>query len=114
MCIRDRLTEVEDGLSNSFFVGEVTRPDVWESSNIWSYAIANADCLRTTDNPLNTRPGDGDVVMRRNGAFASSHPEGSLFLYGDGHVQFISNSVDQQLYQDLSTINGGEPISSIP
>ena len=108
------LTEVEDGLSNSFFVGEVTRPDVWESSNIWSYAIANADCLRTTDNPLNTRPGDGDVVMRRNGAFASSHPEGSLFLYGDGHVQFISNSVDQQLYQDLSTINGGEPISSIP
>ena len=120
MCIRDSnngafvykqprsLAEVEDGLSNSFFVGEVTRPDIWESSNVWSYTIANADCLRTTDNPLNTQPGAGDVVERRNGAFASSHPGGALFLYGDGHVLFISDSIEQQLYRALSTIRGGE------
>ncbi len=106
--------DVNDGLSNSFFVGEVTRPDTWESSNVWSYTIANADCLRSTENPLNTRPGGGNVLDRRNGAFASSHPGGSLFLFGDGHVQLISDSVDQQLYQDLSTINGGEVIGSIP
>ena len=108
------LAEVNDGLSNSFFVGEVTRPDVWESSNVWSYTVVNADCLRTTDNPLNTRPGAGDVRERRNGAFASSHPGGSLFLYGDGHVEFIADSVEQQLYQDLSTIDGGEVIDSAP
>ena len=106
------LSEIRDGLSNSFFVGEVTRPDVWESSNIWSYAIANADCLRTTDNPLNTRPGAGDVVDRRNGAFASSHPGGSQFLYGDGHVELISNGIEPSLYQALSTIDGGEVTGS--
>ena len=107
-------SEVSDGLSSSFFVGEVTRPDIWPSSNVWSYTIANADCLRSTDNPLNTLPGAGDVLERRNGAFASSHPGGSLFLYGDAHVQFISENVEFQLYQDLSTINGGEVISSTP
>jgi prepilin-type N-terminal cleavage/methylation domain-containing protein/prepilin-type processing-associated H-X9-DG protein len=106
------LVDVADGLSNTFFVGEVTRPDIWESSNVWSYAIANADCLRTTDNPLNTRPGAGDVIQRRNGAFASSHPGGCLFLFGDGHVQFVADSVDRDLYQALSTINGGEPVGS--
>ncbi len=106
--------EVADGLSTSFFVGEVIRPDLWESSNVWSYTRANADCLRTTDNLLNTPPGAGDVQERRNGAFASNHPGGSQFLYGDGHVQFISDNVQQQLYQDLSTINGGEAIGSTP
>ena len=108
------LVDVSDGLSTSFFVGEVTQPDVWESSNVWSYTRANADCLRTTDNLLNTRPGAGDVVERRNGAFASSHPGGSQFLYGDGHVEFISDNIQQQLYQDLSTISGGEAIGSAP
>jgi len=108
------LAEVNDGLSSTFFVGEVTRPDIWESSNVWSYTLANADCLRTTDNAVNTIPGDGDVVERRNGAFASSHPGGSQFLYGDGHVQFITDSIDRQLYQDLSTINGGEILSPAP
>jgi len=106
------LEEVTDGLSNTFFVGEVTSPDIWESSNVWSYAISNADCLRTTDNPLNTRPGAGTVLQRRNGAFASSHPDGSQFLYGDGHVQFIPDAVEFELYQASSTIAGGESIGT--
>ena len=106
------LAEVTDGLSNTLFVGEVTRPDTWESSNIWSYAISNADCLRTTNNPVNTRPGAGVVLARRNGAFASSHPNGSQFLYGDGHVRFIPTAVDFELYQGSSTIAGGETIGT--
>ena len=106
------LAEVTDGLSNTLFVGEVTRPDTWESSNIWSYAISNADCLRTTNNPVNTRPGAGVVLARRNGAFASSHPNGSQFLYGDGHVRFIPTAVDFELYQGSSTIAGDETIGT--
>ena len=99
---------IRDGHSNTFFVGEVLRPDVWESSNVWTYAIANADSLRTTTNPLNTRPGDGITVERRNGAFGSSHPGGGNFVYGDGHVQFLSDSIELDVYQSLSTIAEGE------
>jgi len=103
-----RSSDVLDGLSNTFFAGEVVRPDLNESSNVWSYAIANADSLRTTTNPLNTLPGDGIVVELRNGAFASSHPGGGNFLYGDGHVEFLADTIDLQTYRALSTIDGRE------
>lgn len=99
---------IQDGHSNTFFVGEVVRPDVWESSNVWTYAIANADSLRTTTNPLNTRPGDGITIELRNGAFGSSHPGGGNFVYGDGHVEFVDDSIELNIYRALSTIAEGE------
>ncbi len=104
------VSDVKDGLSNTFFVGEVLRPDIWESSNVWSYAIANADCLRTTTNPLNTIPGGGIVRQRRNGAFGSTHPGGGIFLFGDSHVEFINDAIDLQAYRARSSINGSETI----
>ena len=106
-----RTEEVRDGLSNTLFVGEVVNSDHWESSNIWNYALANADCLRTTANPLNTAPGQGIVAERRNGTFGSRHPQGGQFVFGDGSVKFISDSIDLTTYQALSTIHGREVIS---
>ena len=103
-----RSSQITDGMSNTFVAGEVLRPDLWESSNIWSYAIANADSLRTTTNPLNTLPGDGITVARRNGGFGSTHTGGGNFVYADGHVEFISETIDLQTYRALSTINGQE------
>ena len=103
-----KLASIRDGLSHTFFVGEVIRPDTFESSNVWSYAIANADCLRTTTNPLNTIPGDGIVVELRNGAFGSSHAGGANFVFGDGHVAFVEESIDLSIYKGMSTIANGE------
>lgn len=112
---RDRRSHADilDGHSNTFFVGEVVAPETYESSNVWTYAIANADCLRTTTNRLNTTPGDGITVELRNGAFASSHAGGGLFLYGDGHVEFINDQIDLATYRALSTINGSEVVNAI-
>jgi len=102
------LNDIADGTSNTFAVGEVVQPDTWESSNIWSYSISNADSLRSTENPLNTQPGLGSVNMLRNGAFASNHPQIGLFLYLDGHVDSVSSQIDEQVYRGASTIAGGE------
>ena len=102
------IRDVHDGLSNSFAVGEVVRPDIWESSNIWNYAIANADCLRTTENPLNTPPGTGIVNMLRNGAFGSNHPQMASFLFLDGHIRNIVEQVDIHSYRSMSTIAQGD------
>ena len=96
---------VKDGLSNTYMLGEVVLGDTWESSNVWSYAISNADSLRNTRNPLNTRPGMGVVHERRNGAFGSNHPGGANFCFADGHVNFVANGVDISVYQASSTIN---------
>ena len=103
-----KLRDLHDGLSNVFILGEVVSPDIWESSNIWNYALANADCLRSTANPLNTTPGSGIVLDLQNGAFGSWHPGGASFVYADGHVGYMKDQIDLLVYQGLSTINGGE------
>jgi prepilin-type N-terminal cleavage/methylation domain-containing protein/prepilin-type processing-associated H-X9-DG protein len=105
---RRKSRQVRDGLSNTMMLGEVVLADTWESSNTWSYALAHADCLRTTANPLNTRPGAGMTVQRQNGAFGSQHPEGALFCFADGHVRFVTDEVELAIYQAQSTIEGEE------
>ncbi|MEO2023031.1 MAG: DUF1559 domain-containing protein [Pirellulaceae bacterium] len=105
---RRKSRQVHDGLSNTMMLGEVVLADTWESSNTWSYALAHADCLRTTANPLNTRPGAGITVQRQNGAFGSQHPQGALFCFADGHVRFVADQVEQAIYQAQSTIEGAE------
>jgi len=107
--VRQRaVRHILDGLSGTIMVGEVVLADEWESSNTWSYAIANADSMRTTASPLNTDPGAGNVYVRRNGAFGSYHPGGGLFCFADGHVDFISNNIERASYLAYSTIDGHE------
>lgn len=106
--LRRSPAHVIDGLSRTSMLGEVVLADAWESSNTWSYALANADCLRTTRNPLNTQPGAGTVLERQNGAFGSSHPGGANFCYADGHIDFVEDSIELRIYQMQSTIRGKE------
>jgi prepilin-type processing-associated H-X9-DG protein len=42
--------------------------------------------------------------------FRSDHPSGALFLFCDGHVQFLNENMDMPTYGGLSTIQGGEQI----
>jgi prepilin-type processing-associated H-X9-DG protein len=107
-------TKILDGTSKTFSVGEVVESHTDSSSNIWSMGFRFADCFRTTEVPLNTPQGvdsavAGDNPGSFNGAFASYHPGGAHFVYVDGHVDFISDDIDLDTYQNLSTI-GGTPV----
>jgi prepilin-type N-terminal cleavage/methylation domain-containing protein/prepilin-type processing-associated H-X9-DG protein len=44
--------------------------------------------------------------------FRSDHPAGALFLFCDGHVQFVNENIDMATYTGLSTIQGGESVQS--
>lgn len=44
--------------------------------------------------------------------FRSAHPRTTNFLFGDGTVRAISDSVSPSVYQALSTMSGGEVVSS--
>jgi prepilin-type N-terminal cleavage/methylation domain-containing protein/prepilin-type processing-associated H-X9-DG protein len=105
------IKKITDGTSKTISCGETIEGHTRDSSNIWTYATRYLDSHRVTEVPLNTRPpilglpcGDNPAV--NNGAFASNHPGGAQFLFGDSHVEFISDDIDLDTYQNLSTIAG--------
>lgn len=106
--------DVRDGTSTTFFVGEVVEGHTGNSSNIWLLGSRHTDTMRSTENPLNTKPGTGITTdlynLKVNGAFGSRHGGGALFGFGDGHVQFISDNISLPTYKALSTRAGGETV----
>lgn len=115
------LREVADGMSQTMVAGETINgySDEFDTFNVWSWAIRLVSSLRSTENPLNTPPKIGTSRLLKathtpeaNGAFISFHPAGGNFLFGDGSVQFLSEDIDLETYQALSTRDGGEIVSS--
>jgi hypothetical protein len=101
-----RISDITDGSSNTLIVGErVTKvADGWYST--WSGRVAEGEeafqrILGSLDHPPNDPSGHFDD-------FSSHHVGGSQFVLGDGHVRFVSDSIDRTLYRSLGTIQGGE------
>jgi hypothetical protein len=107
-------SDVKDGLSNTMFAGETIEGHTLESANCWTVAARHLHSMRSTDNPLNTPPGEGVTVnlygYKANGAFASRHTGGAWFAFGDGRVDFLSENIDLKTYRALSTRAGGEAL----
>ena len=100
--------EFSDGLSTTFFMGEVRDGDKRESSNIWTLGLRFLDTMRSSEAPLNTPYDDAATVkthsgLTQNGVFASYHPGGCHFAFGDGHVSLLVETIDLGIYQALST-----------
>ena len=72
--------------------------------------------FRVTKNPLNTLPGHrllgGRASAGRTPRSAAAIPGGGNFLFVDGSVKFIKNSINLPTYCALSTRNEGEVISA--
>jgi prepilin-type processing-associated H-X9-DG protein len=65
------------------------------------------------DEPMNRRPGTPTVVGNgriadRVSGFRSMHPHGCNFLYADGSVHFVTDTIDPAVYRALSTYSGDE------
>jgi prepilin-type N-terminal cleavage/methylation domain-containing protein/prepilin-type processing-associated H-X9-DG protein len=102
------LAEIIDGLSNTIFFGEV-RPDCSrEQSEGWA-GSSNGQGLTSTLVPMNfvcndDASPDGCRRTRNWNAelgFKSCHPGGAHFLFGDGAVHFLNETIDMQGYQYL-------------
>jgi len=55
----------------------------------------------------NCTPGGADAATN----FASQHPGGANFLFCDGSVQFLSETIEMDTYRGLSTRAGGEVVT---
>jgi len=111
-----KLIDCTDGTSNTTIVGEVIDAHSNLSFNTWSLAARHEHSLRSTVNPPNTKPGTGITTSPYGiplfGGFGSRHPLGTMFVYADGHVQFISNTIPLAIYKAMSTRNGKESFAT--
>lgn len=109
-----RMAEVTDGTNSTFLAGETIDAHVSATGlNFWSVGARLTHSLRNTANPLNQKPGTGANYTGANGAFGSKHPGGAVFAYVDGHVSFISNTVDFTMYRRLSTRGDGLVVAGV-
>jgi prepilin-type N-terminal cleavage/methylation domain-containing protein/prepilin-type processing-associated H-X9-DG protein len=121
-----RLTDITDGLSNTLIVGERCSS---MAKTTWTGAVTNgvvpairypdpADQLANAEGApaLILSHGSRDHIPNNNLVFdadatSSFHTTGVNFLFGDGSVHSISNTIDGSVYEALLTIAGGEPVS---
>jgi prepilin-type N-terminal cleavage/methylation domain-containing protein/prepilin-type processing-associated H-X9-DG protein len=121
-----RIADISDGLSNTLFVGERCTS---MSSSTWTGAVTNgvvpavrypdpADQLANAEGApaLVLSHGSRDHIPNNSLVFdadatASFHVSGVNFLFGDGSVHSISNSINGLVYEGLLTRAGGEPVA---
>ncbi|MCA9121648.1 MAG: DUF1559 domain-containing protein [Planctomycetales bacterium] len=98
--------QISDGTSNTIFLAEKFA----DQQQDLGWMSGTRATLRNTGTPLNSmktgpwgaRPVDQDTIDPLVvGGFGSHHPGGGNFAFGDGHVRFISESVDIPTYQQL-------------
>jgi prepilin-type N-terminal cleavage/methylation domain-containing protein len=115
-----RTADIRDGLSNTFFVG-----DRISTLSYCTWMGGPTGAL----NPFLMAPGNfgaevtllmchaGPTAPNTPGVFdadstSSPHRLGVPFLFGDGSVHFISNSIDVSTWMALATRSGGEVIAN--
>ena len=108
---------VPDGLSNTLAVGEKHIRPVeadWDEEMVHfeqgDTAFLSGDCvhtiLRGAEDGLADGPDDDDEDK-----FGGPHPGVTQFVYLDGHVEAISNDIDDEALMGLSTVGGEEIVA---
>ena len=115
---------ISDGLSNTVMLGEAIHADHWHKDldgfwqvmdhwYIWSpeqlpnpphQNRESSECMGSTACPINAMSNvEKWNANQKENSFSSRHPGGAQVAFADGHVQFVSESVDRKLFSQMGT-----------
>ncbi len=120
-----RISEITDGLSNSLAISEFVQIDQEGGTygappgNVrpWILGATTDDsrgsyAMKAAVHPLNAKLDRAKDKIAFNwlpqGSF---HSGGANFAAADGSVHFLSENISFDLYRQLMTVNGGEPVA---
>jgi prepilin-type N-terminal cleavage/methylation domain-containing protein/prepilin-type processing-associated H-X9-DG protein len=121
-----RMLGVRDGTSQTLLVGEslfdtsVREPDDTGAIQIvdhWYIGSSGvspnemSEALGSSAAPINSIFRDDVHVDNKELGFSSRHPGGAQAVYVDGHVSFLTDDIDTQVWSALGSRNGGEVVS---
>jgi hypothetical protein len=108
---------VTDGLSKTIFFGEVRPRCSQHAQNGWTSSNdGNGYCSKLIPINFDTCNDNSPDFCHRSYnwnaevGFRSAHAGGAHFLFGDGAVHLLAESIDHQMYQYLGAKNDGQPV----
>jgi len=111
-----RLSLMSDGVASTFLAGErktdldppsaVRPPQEWHSTWVGAYPKGERTIARVVGAADHTPNNE----LNHLDDFSSWHNGGVHMLLGDGHVKFISESINLDIFKGLATIRGKEVI----
>lgn len=128
-----RMASIVDGTSQTLAIGEclfqpeVTGPDSTGAPQIvdhWYIGTAGmfstdgnhiteaSEALGSTGVAMSNWKDNSIVICEKEIAFSSNHRGGVQFVFADGHVAMLSDSLDRAIYSALGTRAGSEVIAS--
>ena len=117
-----RYEDIKDGSSQTIVIGE----RLADLQQDLGWMSGTRSTLRNTGTPINSLL---DVIRRRGntpfvtldelgteiastvGGFGSHHPGGAQFAFGDGHVEYLSQAISLEVYQQLGHRADGKLLS---
>jgi prepilin-type N-terminal cleavage/methylation domain-containing protein/prepilin-type processing-associated H-X9-DG protein len=128
------ISQVRDGTSNTLAIGESVHPAKFGMGPGYGVAAQGGPCpwwdsvacaqsgncatsyqslgrsVRSAKHPINANILPMTDDEENDAPFGSYHSGGASFVFADGHVDFLSETIDTVTYQNLSTRAGGEVV----
>ena len=113
----ENIGRIRDGTSTTLMVGEYHTRTQTRQGTFWAYAFAHYNSSDASPAPRTLLPdydacvaagaGPGGEHACKRG-WGSFHPGGLNFLFCDGSVHFLAETIDMETFGQLATIHGQE------